>query len=74
MKKLRYTLNSGNACYNYVQKLLFYRLLSENLNIKIHKTIFTWCFVWAWNFAYHTTGRTKSEYVWEQGSEENILT
>jgi hypothetical protein len=32
-------LNSGNAGYHSVQNLLSFRLLSENVTIKIHKTI-----------------------------------
>jgi hypothetical protein len=32
-------LNSGNACRHSVQNLLSFRLLSRNINIKIHKTI-----------------------------------
>jgi hypothetical protein len=32
-------LNSGNACYDSVQSLLSSRLLSENLKIRIYKTI-----------------------------------
>jgi hypothetical protein len=32
-------MNSTNACYHSVQKLLFSRLLSENLKIRIYKTI-----------------------------------
>ena len=29
----------GNACYHSVQKLLFSRLISKNLKIKIYRTI-----------------------------------
>jgi hypothetical protein len=32
-------LNSGNACYYSIQNLLSSRLISKNLNIKIHKTV-----------------------------------
>jgi hypothetical protein len=32
-------LNSCNACYHSVQKLLYFRLLSKNIKIRIHKTI-----------------------------------
>jgi hypothetical protein len=31
--------SSGNTCYNSVQNLLFSRLFSKNLKIKIYKTI-----------------------------------
>jgi hypothetical protein len=39
MRKLRRNLNSGNACYHSVQNLLFSRLLSKSIKIKIYKTI-----------------------------------
>jgi hypothetical protein len=32
-------LNSGNACYYSIQSLLFTRLLSKSVKIKIHKII-----------------------------------
>jgi hypothetical protein len=32
-------LNSGNACYHSVQNLLFSRLLSKNMKLRIYKTI-----------------------------------
>jgi hypothetical protein len=32
-------LNSGNACYHSVQNLLFSRLISKSLKIKIYKTV-----------------------------------
>jgi hypothetical protein len=32
-------LNSGISCYPSVQKLLFYRVLSDNVKIRIYKTI-----------------------------------
>jgi hypothetical protein len=32
-------LNSGNACYHSVQRILSSRLLSRNVNVKIYKTI-----------------------------------
>jgi hypothetical protein len=38
-EEIRSRLNSGNACYHAVQNLLFSRLLSRNVKIKIHKTI-----------------------------------
>jgi hypothetical protein len=38
-KEIRSRLNSGNACYHLVQSLLFSRLLSRNLKVKIYKTI-----------------------------------
>jgi len=38
-EKIKSRLRSGNACYNSVQNLLFSRLLSKNLKIKIYRTI-----------------------------------
>jgi hypothetical protein len=38
-KEIKRRLNSGNACYHSVQKLLSPRLLLENINIIIYKTI-----------------------------------
>jgi hypothetical protein len=32
-------LNSGNACFYSVQNLLYSRLISKNLKIKMHKTV-----------------------------------
>jgi hypothetical protein len=38
-EEIRRRLNSGNACYHSVQKLLPSRLLSKNVKIRIYKTI-----------------------------------
>jgi hypothetical protein len=38
-KEIKSRLNSGNHCYHSVQSLLFSRLLSRNVKVKIHKTI-----------------------------------
>jgi len=38
-EEIRSRLKSGNACYHSVQNLLFSRLLSKNLTIKIYKSI-----------------------------------
>jgi hypothetical protein len=37
--EIKRRLNSGNACYHSVQRLLSSRLLPKNLNIRIYKTI-----------------------------------
>jgi hypothetical protein len=37
--EIKSRLNSGNACYYSVQHLLSSRLISENLKIKIYKTV-----------------------------------
>jgi hypothetical protein len=38
-EEIKRRLNSGSACYHSVQNLLFSRLLSKNLKIRICKTI-----------------------------------
>jgi hypothetical protein len=38
-EEVKSRLRSGNACYQSVQNLLFSRLLSKNLKIKIYRTI-----------------------------------
>jgi hypothetical protein len=38
-KEIKRTLNSGNACYHSVQKLLTSHLLSKNVTITIYKSI-----------------------------------
>jgi len=38
-EEIKSRLNSGNACYHSVQNLLSSKLLSNNLKIKIYRTI-----------------------------------
>jgi hypothetical protein len=38
-EEIKSRLKSGNACYNLVQDLLSYSLLSKNTKINIHRTI-----------------------------------
>jgi len=38
-EEIKSRLRAGNACYHSVQNLLFSRLLSKNLKIKIYRTI-----------------------------------
>jgi hypothetical protein len=38
-EEIKRRLNSGNACYHSVQKLLSSRLLSKNVKVRIYKTI-----------------------------------
>jgi hypothetical protein len=38
-KELKSRLNSGKACYHFVQSMLSSCLLSRNLKVKIYKTI-----------------------------------
>jgi ribosomal protein S20 len=37
-EEVKSTLNLGNACYNSVQNLLAFRLLSRNVKIEMYKT------------------------------------
>jgi hypothetical protein len=37
--EIKSRLNSGNACYHSVQNLLFSRLISKNLKVKLYKTV-----------------------------------
>jgi len=39
VREIKSRLRSGNACYHSVQNLLAFRLLSQNLKIKISRTI-----------------------------------
>ena len=39
VEEIKSRLRSGNACYHSVQNLLFSRLLSKNLKMKIYRTI-----------------------------------
>jgi hypothetical protein len=38
-EEIKSRLKSGNACYHSVQNRLFSRMLSKNINIKIHRII-----------------------------------
>jgi hypothetical protein len=38
-EEIKRRLNSGNACYHSVQNLLSSRLLSQNVKVRIYKTI-----------------------------------
>jgi hypothetical protein len=38
-EEIKRGLNSGNPCYHLIQNLLFSSLLSENIKIRIYKTI-----------------------------------
>jgi len=39
LEEIKSRLRSGNSCYHSVQNLLYSRLLSKNLKIKIYRTI-----------------------------------
>jgi hypothetical protein len=39
-EEIKSRLKSGNACYNSVQNVLSYSLLSKNIKIEIYRTIF----------------------------------
>jgi hypothetical protein len=38
-EEIKRRLNSGNTCYHTVQNLLYSRLLSRNLKIRLYKTV-----------------------------------
>jgi hypothetical protein len=54
-------------CYHSVQILRSSRLLSQNVNFKIHTTVIFPVVMYQWNI-----GRTYTEGVWEQNAEDNI--
>jgi hypothetical protein len=45
-EKIKRRLNSGNACYHWVQNLLSSRLLSKNVKVRIYKTNFASGSIW----------------------------
>jgi hypothetical protein len=52
--EIKSRLNLGKACYYSVQYLLSSHLISENLKIKIYKTVnFAGCAVWVQNLVSH---------------------
>jgi hypothetical protein len=38
-EEIKCKLNSRNACYNLVRNIIFSRLISKHLKVKVHKTI-----------------------------------
>jgi len=63
-EEIKSRLRSGNAFYHSVQNLLFSSLLSQNLKIKIYRTIhFACCFVWVWNLVVDIAGGKEAEGV-----------
>jgi hypothetical protein len=48
LEEIKKRLNSGNACYHSVQRLLSSCLLSRNYSAA--------CFVWVWNLVSHIKG------------------
>jgi hypothetical protein len=49
-------LNSGNACYRFIQNLLSSHLLPENLKIRIYKTLNCPWFCMEWNLVSNIKG------------------
>jgi hypothetical protein len=47
-EEIKSRLNSGNACYHWVQSLLSSLLLSRNVKVKIYKTIFLPVLLYGW--------------------------
>jgi hypothetical protein len=68
-EEIKRRLNSGNACYHVVQKLLSFRLLSRNVKIRIHKTMILPVALYGCETWFLTFGDVR-----EQGAEENIWT
>jgi hypothetical protein len=66
-EEIKRRLNSGNACYHSVQNLLYSRLLSKNLKIRIYKTIILSLVL----YGRETWSLTLRD---EQGAEEDIWT
>jgi hypothetical protein len=69
-------LNSENSCCHSVQNLLYSRLLSRNVKVKIHETIILPVVLYgceAWSLTLREE-RTYTDGVREQGSEENVWT
>jgi hypothetical protein len=67
-------LNSGNVCYHSVQSLLFFRLFSRNLKVKIYKTIILPIVLYGcetWSVTLREEHRFK---VFGNGAEGNIWT
>jgi hypothetical protein len=73
-RKCKKKLNIGNACYHSVQKLLSSHLLSENIKIKIYKTIVLPVVLYeceTWSLTLREEHRLR---VFENGAEENNWT
>jgi hypothetical protein len=62
-KEIKRRLNSGNTCFHSVQNLLS-SLLSKPVKIRMYRIII---------LVSEIKGGTRTEDVWEQGAEENIL-
>ena len=68
-----YMCHLGNSCYYLVQILLSSRLLSNNLKIKIYKTIILPVVLYGYLLSY-IKGRIMAKGTWKQDSETNIWT
>jgi hypothetical protein len=51
-------MKSGNACYQSMQNLLSFSLISKNIKINIQNYNFACCFVWVLNLVSHNKGET----------------
>ena len=63
-EEIKSRLKSGNACYHSVHNRLFSSLLSNNLNIKIYRTIvlpvvLCWCETWSLTLREECTRRLR---------------
>ena len=57
-KEIKHRLNSGNACYYALQRLLSSQLLSKNIKLKIYKTAIL-PVIWMRNLDSYFEGREK---------------
>jgi hypothetical protein len=70
--EIKSSLNSGNACYYSIKNLLFSPLISENLKIKIYKTVILpfmlyGCKIWS------VTGEERKLWVFENSVLRKIF-
>jgi hypothetical protein len=72
--EIKNRLNSGNGCHHSVQNLLSSRLISKNLNIKIHKTVILPVVLYGCETWSLTLGEEHRLRVFENSVEEDIWT
>jgi hypothetical protein len=73
-EEIKRRLSSGSACYHSVQKVLSSCLLSKNIQFKIYRTVILPVVLYGcetWSLTVREEHRLR---LFENGSEENILT
>jgi hypothetical protein len=73
-EEIKSRLNLGNACYHSVQSLLFSRLWSRNIKVKIYKTIILPVVLYGCETWFLTLREEHGLRVFENGGEETIWT